>query len=181
MARTGKDRIREMLAPFAVIPSFQQDPEFYKDWGHDNEKFAIRSGIKGECAGATVQEKAPVMATAKGKLEQAEAFFAHGEYAHAQLEAYEAMAEAARVPLYAHLVDPFSSEQAIWEFENIFVRSARSSAEWMDFAERLEREKKADPTGPRARALIDLAKKHLTECDRLAAEISRSQSSAPKV
>lgn len=169
MSRIGKDQIRELLAPLARIPSFDQNPEFYKDWGHENEKFAVRTGIKGECAGVPVQEKVPRLETAKEKLAQAEAFLMHKEFANAQIEAYETMAEAARVPLYTVLVDPFTSEQALWEFENIFVRSGKSGPEWMDFAEKVELEKRAASTEARAQGLIELAKKHLAECERLQA------------
>jgi len=167
LARIGKEKIREVLAPLAEIPSYDADPEFYKDWGHENEKFAIRTGIKGECAGAPVQEKVPHIETAKEKLAQAEAFLTHKEFQNAQYEAYEAMAEAARIPLYAVLVDPFTSEQALWEFENIFVRSGRSSPEWLDFSDKVKAEKEAQPSEGRAQALITLAKKHIAECERL--------------
>ena len=171
MARIGKDRIRELLAPLAAIPSFDQNPEFYKDWGHENEKFAVRTGIKGECAGVPVQEKVPHLETAKERLAQAEAFLTHKEFANAKIEAYEAMAEGARVPLYAVLVDPFTSEQALWEFENIFVRSGRSGAGWLDFSDKAKAEKEAEPTEARAKGLIALARKHLAECERLHTEV----------
>ena len=175
MNRVGKERIRELLAPLAEVPSFEQNPEFYKDWGHENEKFAVRTGIKGECAGAPVQEKAPQLSAAKEKLAQAEAFLTHKEFANAQLEAYEAMAAAARIPLYASLVDPFTSEQAVWEFENIFSRSGRIGAEWIDFSEKVEAEKIAAPSEIRAKSLIELAKKHLALCERLYSEITPPQ------
>ncbi len=168
MTRVGKDRIRDLLAPLAEIPSFDQDPEFYQDWGHENEKFAIRTGIKGECAGAPVQEKVPHLETAKEKILQAEAFLAHKEWANAQIEAVEAMAAAARVPLYAALVDPFTTEQVLWEFENVFARAGRVGREWIDFAEKVTAERSAPPSEARAQNLIALARKHLAECERLA-------------
>lgn len=167
MARVGKDRIKEILAPLAQMPSFDQDPEFYKDWGHENEKFAIRTGIKGECAGAPVQEKVPLMDSAKERLAQAEAFLMHKEFANAQIEAYEAMAAAARVSLYGVLVDPFTSEQALWEFENVFARAGRTAPEWIHFADKAEAEKNSAPSEARAQALIVLAKKLIAECERL--------------
>ncbi len=171
LKRIGKEKILGILEPFSHIPSFDEDPEFYKDLGHENEKFAIRTGIKGECAGATVQEKAPVMQEAKEKLLQAEAFFAHKEFGNAILEAYEAAAVAARVPLYAALVDPFTSEQALWEFENVFVRSGKASQEWLDSAEKFEIAKKSEPSESAAKALMDLAKKYLSESERLYNEL----------
>ncbi len=173
MNRVGKDKVRELLAPLAAIPSFDQNPDFYKDWGHENEKFAIRTGIKGECAGATVQEKIPMMDTVKEHLAQAEAFFAHKEFANAVAEAYETMAYAARVPLYAVLVDPFTSEQSLWEFENIFVRSGRLGGEWLNLAEKVEAAKNAPASESEAKKLIDLAKKFMGECERLYNELKK--------
>lgn len=178
MNRVGKDRIKELLAPLAEIPSFDENPEFYEDWGHENESFAVRTGIKGECAGAPVQEKAPVMADAKEKLAQAEAFFVHKEFANAQIEAYEAMAQAARVPLYAFLVDPFTSEQALWEFENIFVRTGRTDRKWWDIAQSAETDRDAQPSEIHAHAFIEKAKALMAECERIQAEIVQAQASA---
>ncbi|MBI4115375.1 MAG: hypothetical protein HY447_02240 [Candidatus Omnitrophica bacterium] len=116
------------------------------------------------------------MEIARERLAQAEAFFIHKEYANAGLEAYEAMAQAARVPLYATLVDPFTSEQAIWEFENVFVRSGRLNSEWLGFAEKAEAEKKAEGTEARAQSLIAFAKKVLAEAERLHTEIMQTTS-----
>ena len=179
LTRVGKERVRELLAPLAEIPSFEKDPEFYKDWGHENEKFAIRTGIKGECAGVPMQEKVPHIETAKERLQQAEAFLLHKEFANAQIEAYETMAEAARVPLYAVLVDPFTSEQALWEFENIFARAGRTGVEWLDVADKMKAEKEASASEGRAQNLIALARKHIAECERLHGELTQSQPPKP--
>jgi ferredoxin-nitrite reductase/sulfite reductase (ferredoxin) len=171
MARLGRTRLQEVLAPFQEIPSFDEKPDFYQDWGHANEKFVTRTGIKGECAGTTIQEKVPVMTSAKEHLAQAEAFLAHREYANAQIEAYETIAAAARVPLYVQLVDPFTSEQAIWEFENIFVRSGRFDAAWLDMAEKLEQARHETPAEVRAQALIQKARQFLGLCEPLHAAL----------
>ncbi len=181
LKRIGKEKILGILEPFTHIPSFDEDPEFYKDLGHENEKFAIRTGIKGECAGATVQEKAPVMQEAKEKLLQAEAFFAHKEFGNAILEAYEAAAAGARVPLYAALVDPFTSEQTLWEFENIFIRSGKASQEWLNSSEKFESAKKSEASEPAAKSLIDLAKKYLLESEKIYSELfQQSTATQPK-
>ena len=174
MSRIGKEKIQSLLAPLAEVPSFDQSPDFYQDWGHENEKFAIRTGIKGECAGAPVQEKVPHFETAKEKLAQAEAFLAHKEFANAQIEAVEAMAAAARVPLYAVLIDPFTTEQVLWEFENVFARAGKAGREWIDFSEKVTAERDGPPTEARAQNLIALAKKCSAECERLAAPTTPS-------
>src|SRR5207253_10961957 len=43
---------------------------------------------------------------------------------------YESAAAAARVPLYHQLVDPFTADEALWEFENLFVLSGETGGAW---------------------------------------------------
>jgi uncharacterized protein (UPF0332 family) len=90
----------------------------------------VRRGLKGECAGSTVAETVPTIEAAREWLAQTEALIYHKEYEHAALAAYEAAAAAARVPLYQRLVDPFTAEEALWEFENLFVLSGQTRGTW---------------------------------------------------
>ena len=84
-----------LLDPLRQIPSFETDPSFYADYGHEHESFAVRRGIKGECAGSTVAETLPTIETARERLAQAEALIYHKAYEEAGLAAYEAAAAAA--------------------------------------------------------------------------------------
>jgi len=152
------------------VPAFEADPSFYQDWGHANEKFAVRQGVKGECAGTTIAEKIPSVADAKEALAQAEAYFAHKEFGAAIFAGYEAAAAAARVPLYRRLVDPFTPEQALWEFENIFVLSSQTDGAWSEVATEFERLKRAEPSEAAARAILDRARAFGDFCAGFAAE-----------
>jgi sulfite reductase (ferredoxin) len=131
-ARTGTERLKQILEPLRQVPSFEQDPSFYEDFGHEHERFAVQKGIKGECAGSTVAETIPTINAANEWLAQAEALIYHKEYEHAVIAAYEAAAAAARVPLYERLVDPFTADEALWEFENLFVLSGQTRGAWED-------------------------------------------------
>lgn len=132
VVRTGVDRLKEILKPLQEVPRFEDDPSFYEDYGHEHERFAVRKGVKGECAGSTVAEKVPTIDIAREWLAQADAYFYHKEYEQAVLAAYEAAAAVARVPLYRRLVDPFTSAEALWEFENLFVLSGETGGLWKD-------------------------------------------------
>jgi sulfite reductase (ferredoxin) len=134
MARVGADKLREVLEPLKSVPSFADDPSFYEDYGHEHERFAVRKGVKGECAGSTVAETVPQIESAREWLAQAEAFIYHREYEHAIRAAYEATGAAARVPLYVSLVDPFTTDEALWEFENLYVLSGHTGGEWEDLS-----------------------------------------------
>jgi hypothetical protein len=54
------------------------------------------------------------------------------------MAAYESAAAGARVLLYRHLVDPFTSDEALWEFENLFVLSGQTNGEWEGLSTRFE-------------------------------------------
>ncbi len=174
MARVGDARLKAALEPFRAVPPFEADSTFYQDWGHENERFAVRQGVKGECAGTTVAEKVPSLEDAKEWLAQAEAYFAHHEFAAAMLAAYEAAAAAARAPLYRRLVDPFTSEQALWEFENIFVLAGQTDGAWSDLSADFERLKRAEPGEGEgeaaAREILGRARAFIEFCARLSAE-----------
>src|SRR6185436_17540995 len=135
--RVGESRLRAALEPWRAVPSFETDPAFYQDYGHENERFAVRPGVKGECADKAVPEVVPQIDAARELISQAEALLYHKEFEHAMRAAYEAAAAGARVPLYSRLVDPFKSDEALWEFENLFVLSGQTKGEWPNVSSRL--------------------------------------------
>ena len=137
-SRTGTEKLKQILEPLRHVPSFEDDPSFYEDYGHEHEHFAVRKGIKGECAGSTVAETVPVIEAAREWLAQAEALIYHKEYEQAALAAYEAAAAAARVPLYQRLVDPFNADEAFWEFENLFVLTGQTAGAWEGVSSKFE-------------------------------------------
>lgn len=138
VSRIGSERLKQILEPLRQVPAFDADPTFYEDYGHEHKRFAVRKGIKGECAGSTVAETVPTIEAARQWLAQAEAYIYHKEYEHAVLAAYQAAAAAARVPLYQRLVDPFTADEALWEFENLFVLPGETEGRWQGISETFE-------------------------------------------
>ncbi len=165
LARVGDQRVKAALEPLRAIPSFDADPTFYDDYGHENEKFTVRSGIRGECAGTTIAELVPTLAEAQERLSQATAQLHHGHYEAAQLEAYNAAVAAARVPLYQRLVDPITSVEALWSFENVFVLAGLTKGEWKDFSATFEALKAAPADEANAQAAVEQARMFVTYCE----------------
>ena len=161
--RIGTDRLKAILGPLRQVPSFEKDPSFYEDYGHEHESFAVRKGVKGECAGSTVAETVPTIEAARDWLAQSEALIYHKEYQAAVLAAYEAAAAAARVPLYKRLVDPFTADEALWEFENLFVLSGETLGDWEGISSRFEQMKR-NPTEGAARTIIEEARSFIAYC-----------------
>jgi sulfite reductase beta subunit-like hemoprotein len=165
LARIGDARVKETLEPLKAIPAFDADPQFYDDYGHEHERFTVRQGVRGECAGTTVAEIVPTFEAAHVRLEQATAHLAHGHYEQAQIEAYEAAAAAARVPLYQRLVDPFTSLEALWEFENLFVLSGQTNGEWRDLLGNFERLKSVTADELTGKLALEQARAFVSFCE----------------
>jgi len=172
MERLGRDRIKEEITGFTEIPSFEEDPSFYEDWGHEEEKFELQKGMKGECAGATVEEKVPTFEDARKCLEQAEALLKHGEYEASITEAYHSCAASAHVPLYTKLVDPFTTEQTMWEFENLLVRTGNAGDKWVDISAVLKDMIDQEPEEELAAEMLQVARDLYDECERVQEAIS---------
>ena len=165
--RVGERRIQNLLEPWRQVPEFADDSSFYDDYGHENERFAIRpQGVKGECAGSTVAESVPTIERSRELLAQGDAFFYHHEYAHVLLVAYEAAAAAARVPLYQRLVDPFTDDEALWEFENLFVLSGQTQGEWQELSSRFVELQGYSPTETAANTLLIKARSFVDFCEK---------------
>jgi len=179
MARLGDARLKQALAPYQQVPAFADDPLFFEDWGHEHQRFAVRQGVKGECAGSTVAEQVPRLEEALERLAQGEAYFAHAAYEAAALAAYEAAAAGARVPLYRRLVDPFTAEQALWEFENLFVLSGETGGAWRDVSAEFERLRGQEHDATSARAALDRARAFVAYCGTLPGEPARSAAARP--
>lgn len=169
IARIGDARVKEVLEPLKAIPAFDTDPEFYDDYGHENERFTVRSGVRGECAGTTIAEVVPTIETAQTKLEQTKAYLLHGNYEQVLLEAYETAAAAARVPLYQKLVDPFTSLEALWEFENLFVLSGQTGGSWKNLLATFEGVKSGLADEASAQAALELAGEFVSYCQSFSA------------
>ncbi|MGE0129791.1 MAG: nitrite/sulfite reductase [Blastocatellales bacterium] len=169
IARIGDQQVKETLEPLRAIPTFDDDPEFYDDYGHENERFTVRSGVRGECAGTTIAEVVPVFANAHERLAQANAYLHHGNFEQALLEAYEAAAAAARVPLYQRLVDPFTSLEALWEFENLFVLSGQTGGSWSGLSSNFESLKSGDADEITAQAAFETAREFVSYCEQFSA------------
>jgi len=164
VTRSGAERLKQALETLRQIPSFEDNPSFYEDYGHEHESFAVRKGVKGECAGSTVAETVPTIDTARESLAQAEALIYHKEYEQAMLTAYEAAAAAACVPLYGRLVDPFTSDEALWEFENLFVLSGETRGDWEEVSRRFGELKTDNPNEAGARAILEEARSFVSYC-----------------
>ena len=91
----GRKAIKAMLQPYMQLPSFEEKPDYFSDWG-DSRVYTIDDIGVGECAGEVVSLFS--MEISKAESTQFEALLAldDGDYKRADEQAYKAMILAAR-------------------------------------------------------------------------------------
>jgi sulfite reductase (ferredoxin) len=95
VARIGKARVREMLKDLMELPSFEQDPDMYSDWGDPRLYTTGDMGV-GECAGEIVPFVQFGLAAAERICFDAQLQLDQGHAHDAAVLAYKGMLEAAK-------------------------------------------------------------------------------------
>src|SRR5581483_11950949 len=93
--RIGKKTIRAMVEELQVLPSYEQDPSFYSDWG-DPREYTIEDMGVGECAGEVVPYVEMGLASAEREIFEAQLLLDEKKADGAAHRAYNAMLTAAR-------------------------------------------------------------------------------------
>jgi sulfite reductase (ferredoxin) len=95
ITRIGKKTVRAMVEETQIIPSHEQDPSFYTDWGDPREYTIDDMGV-GECAGEVVPYVQVGLASSEREIFEAQVMLDEGNVEGAGKAAYRAMLEAAR-------------------------------------------------------------------------------------
>jgi sulfite reductase (ferredoxin) len=93
--RVGKKEWRKLVDEFVAVPSYDQDPSFYSDWGDPREYTIGDIGI-GECAGEVVSFTNMELAAGEREVFEAQLELEKGDTLAASQHALKAMLVAAR-------------------------------------------------------------------------------------
>ena len=102
--RIGKRALREMFADLATVPSHDDDPSFYADWG-DPREFTLGDMGVGECAGEVVSLTEFDFAAAEAQVFEAQLKLEEGLPVDADALAFGAMLLGARGLIKTEFVD----------------------------------------------------------------------------
>jgi sulfite reductase (ferredoxin) len=95
VTRIGKKEIRRMMDAFTAVPSYEEDPSFYSDWG-DPREYTIGDMGEGECAGEVVPFVQFGLAASEREVFEAQILLEEGKIDEAGKRAFSAMLQAAR-------------------------------------------------------------------------------------
>jgi sulfite reductase (ferredoxin) len=93
--RVGKKPIRKIVDELNQVPSYEQDPSYYSDWG-DPREYTIGDMGVGECAGEVVPFVEMGLAASEREVFEAQILLDEGKPSEAAARAFSAMLVAAR-------------------------------------------------------------------------------------
>jgi sulfite reductase (ferredoxin) len=95
ITRIGKKEVRKMVDAYTAVPTYEEDPSFYSDWG-DPREYTIGDMGEGECAGEVVNSVQFGLAASEREVFEAQLLLEEGKVGDAGKRAYSAMLQAAR-------------------------------------------------------------------------------------
>ncbi|HEV3030313.1 MAG TPA: nitrite/sulfite reductase [Polyangia bacterium] len=93
--RIGKKTIRAMVEELQILPTYDQDPSHYSDWG-DPREYTISDMGEGECAGEVVPLVEVELASAERELFESQILLDEQQFDGAGARAFSSMLIAAR-------------------------------------------------------------------------------------
>jgi sulfite reductase (ferredoxin) len=94
-SRIGKKTIRALVEELQQLPTYEEDPSFYSDWG-DPREYTISDMGEGECAGEVVPYVEVELAAAEREIFESQELLDEAKPADASERAYSAMVRGAR-------------------------------------------------------------------------------------
>ena len=104
IARVGKRVLKAMLDDLTKVPSHDENPEFYSDWG-DPREFTLGDMGVGECAGEVVSLAEFDLAAAEAQVFEAQLQMEEGDYTRGDALAYHGMLLAAKGLIKTEFID----------------------------------------------------------------------------
>ncbi|HIB44789.1 MAG TPA: nitrite/sulfite reductase [Candidatus Lambdaproteobacteria bacterium] len=122
IARIGKKELRSLIENLMKnAPSFEENPDFYRDWGDPREFTMLDRGI-GECAGEVISASQFDLADAEREVFEAQLELEKKNYAQADELAYRSMVGASRALIKQQYHDvPERAEIIVEEFTLRFL------------------------------------------------------------
>jgi sulfite reductase (ferredoxin) len=119
--RIGKKTIRAMVEELQVLPTYDQDPSYYSDWG-DPREYTISDMGEGECAGEVVPYVEVELASAEREIFESQILMDEKKLDDANARAFSSMLIAARALVKERNANVSTdAEEIVSEFRKHYV------------------------------------------------------------
>jgi len=123
--RLGKKTLRQMVDEMKEVPTHDDDPSFYSDWG-DPREFTLGDLGAGECAGEIVKLVQMELTAAEREIFEAQVQLEENNLKLADERAYHSMLQAAKALVRTEFLDvPNNPDDIVREFRTRFIETQR--------------------------------------------------------
>ena len=129
--KKAKNIAREILTEFSFVPSYSENPDFYKDWDKQ-EDFSLAGLGPGECGAGVIDMIESDLTQAKIALEKAK------KQDYSVEEIRKVLFLASRSLLIVKGKDPKTEEEAVFDFYQKFILEGVASSEFANLREVLK-------------------------------------------
>ena len=178
ITRAGKVTLKDELIPYTILPSYQDDKEFYFDWEGD-EEFSVEDLGPGECAGGALEMIDNRILEAEQELYQSRILVGKHQYAMAINKAYRAVVAGAKAILVTEGIDPNTDADTLLEFDNMIQAKGLLPVEYHNVAAKFGDLGTKDASTDFTQGKIDFAKGFVDICRTVTEQIGQDLKLAP--
>jgi len=178
ITRAGKVTLKDELIPYTILPSYQDDKEFYFDWEGD-EEFSVEDLGPGECAGGALEMIDNRILEAEQELYQSRILVGKHQYAMAINKAYRAVVAGAKAILVTEGIDPNTDADTLLEFDNMIQAKGLLPVEYHNVATKFGDLGTKDASADFTQGKIDFAKGFVDVCRTVTEQIGQDLKLSP--
>jgi len=163
IARAGKNKLKDELIPYTIVPAYKDDPTFYYDWEGEAE-FILEDLGPGECAGGALEMIENGILEADQELYQAKLLVENHQYSVSVNKSYRAVLAAAKAMLVTEGLEPSTDSETFIEFDSRIAKKGVIPAQYRELNKKVGDLGPKDTTAESAREKMVFAKGFVDAC-----------------
>ncbi|MEK7304832.1 MAG: sulfurtransferase TusA family protein [Nitrospirota bacterium] len=178
IARVGKNKLKDELIPYTIVPAFQEDATFYYDWEGEAE-FILEDLGPGECAGGALEMIENGILEADQELYQAKLLVENHQYSVSVNKSYRAVLAAAKAMLVTEGLEPSTDSETFIEFDRRIAQKGVIPAQYRELNKKVGDLGPKDTTAESAREKMVFAKGFVDACRAATDQMGKDLKLAP--
>ena len=170
--RMGAAKLKQGLMPFTFLPSYEEDRNFYVDWGEDKD-FSTEDLGPGECASGAYELMEGFMFEADQEIYLAKVMADKGLTGHAVSKAYRSVVAASKAVLVTEGSDSSVDAEILSEAQNRLVPSGILPSDYSRLVEEMQGMGSNIPSDDFTQKRIGYAQSYLQVCHSALEKIER--------
>lgn len=178
IGRAGKNKLKDELIPYTIVPAYKDDPTFYYDWEGEAE-FILEDLGPGECAGGALEMIENGILEADQELYQAKLLVENHQYSVSVNKSYRAVLAAAKAMLVTEGLEPSTDSETFIEFDRRIAQKGVIPAQYRELNKKVGDLGPKDTTAESARDKMVFAKGFVDACRAATDQMGKDLKLAP--